>query len=177
MEWRRAGTTQLSIYLKAREGLQELLAWDPCASVERSLTLQSSTMSCGPVCTNLGLKPGQRLTVKGKIAPNAKSFVMNLGKDATLLGLHFNPRFDAHGDVNTIVCNSKKVEEWGAEHREGVFPFQKGGTVEITFGVNQNDVTVHLPGHQFTFPNRLNLPVFDYFDTQGDFTLQSLSWE
>ncbi|NXT72927.1 LEG4 protein, partial [Chaetops frenatus] len=80
-------------------------------------------------------------------------------------------------DVNTIVCNSKKVEEWGAEHRETVFPFQKGGTAEITFGVNQNDVTVHLPGHQFTFPNRLNLSVFDYFDTQGDFTLQSLSWE
>lgn len=59
------------------------------------------------------------------------SFVMNLGKDATLLGLHFNPRFDAHGDVNTIVCNSKKVEEWGAEHREAVFPFQKGGTAEV----------------------------------------------
>lgn len=56
---------------------------------------------------------------------------MNLGKDATLLGLHFNPRFDAHGDVNTIVCNSKKVEEWGAEHREAVFPFQKGGTAEV----------------------------------------------
>ena len=56
---------------------------------------------------------------------------MNLGKDASNLGLHFNPRFDAHGDVNTIVCNSKKVEEWGAEHRETVFPFQKGGTAEV----------------------------------------------
>lgn len=49
--------------------------------------------------------------------------------------------------------------------------------LQVTFGVNQNDVTVHLPGHQFTFPNRLGLAVFDYFDTQGDFTLQSLSWE
>ncbi|NXC97411.1 LEG4 protein, partial [Certhia familiaris] len=127
----------------------------------------------GPVCTNLGLKPGQRLTVRGKIAPNAKSFVMNLGKDATLLGLHFNPRFDAHGDVNTIVCNSKKVEEWGLRKLSLTFPF----ALQITFDVNQNDVTVRLPGHQFTFPNRLNLSVFDYFDTQGDFTLQSLSWE
>lgn len=53
------------------------------------------------------------------------------------------------------------------------FPF----VLQITFGVNQNDVTVHLPGHQFTFPNRLNLSVFDYLDIQGDFTLQSLSWE
>ncbi|NXU52781.1 LEG4 protein, partial [Turnix velox] len=131
----------------------------------------------GPVCTNLGLKPGQRLTVKGTIAPNAKSFVMNLGKDAAHLALHFNPRFDAHGDVNTIVCNSKKVEEWGAEHRETVFPFQRGSTAEVTFAVNQNDVTVHLPGHQFRFPNRLGLAVFDYFDAQGDFTLQSISWE
>lgn len=56
---------------------------------------------------------------------------MNLGKDASNVGLHFNPRFDAHGDVNTIVCNSKKVEEWGKEHRETVFPFQKGSTVEV----------------------------------------------
>lgn len=61
---------------------------------------------------------------------------MNLGKDASHLGLHFNPRFDAHGDVNTIVCNSKKVEEWGAEHRETVFPFQKGGIAEVRPGMH-----------------------------------------
>jgi len=48
---------------------------------------------------------------------------------------------------------------------------------QIAFAINQNDLTVHLPGHQFTFPNRLGLSVFDYFDTQGDFTLQSVSWE
>ncbi|NXS49339.1 LEG4 protein, partial [Balaeniceps rex] len=131
----------------------------------------------GPVCTNLGLKPGQRLTVKGKIASSAKGFVINLGKDASNVGLHFNPRFDAHGDVNTIVCNSKKVEEWGAEHRETVFPFQKGSTAEITFIINPSDMAIHLPGHQFTFPNRLGLSVFDYLETQGDFTLQSISWE
>ena len=53
------------------------------------------------------------------------------------------------------------------------FPF----VLQITFSVNQNDLTVHLPGHQFTFPNRLGLSVFDYFDTQGDFALQSISWE
>ncbi|NXX22935.1 LEG4 protein, partial [Podargus strigoides] len=82
-------------------------------------------------------------------------------------------------DVNTIVCNSKKVEEWGAEHRETVFPFQKGDTAEITFIVNQNDLTVHVPGHQFTFRNcnRLALPVFDYFDTQGLDCEVPISWE
>lgn len=62
--------------------------------------------------------------------------MLNLGKDASNIGLHFNPRFDAHGDVNTIVCNSKKVEEWGAEHRETVFPFQKGATAEVRPGAH-----------------------------------------
>uniref|UniRef100_A0A8C3BFP3 Galectin n=1 Tax=Cairina moschata TaxID=8855 RepID=A0A8C3BFP3_CAIMO len=150
---------------------------DPCCIYYRRVAALSCPGRGGPVCTNLGLKPGQRLTVKGTIPPNAKSFVMNLGKDSTHLGLHFNPRFDAHGDVNTIVCNSKKVEEWGAEQRETVFPFQKGTPTEVTFSINPSDVTVHLTGHQFTFPNRLGLSVFDYFDTHGDFTLQSISWE
>lgn len=63
------------------------------------------------------------------------SFVMNLGKDSTHLGLHFNPRFDAHGDVNLIVCNSKKMEEWGTEQRETVFPFQKGAPIEVQLGI------------------------------------------
>uniref|UniRef100_A0A452UIQ5 Galectin domain-containing protein n=1 Tax=Ursus maritimus TaxID=29073 RepID=A0A452UIQ5_URSMA len=39
--------------------------------------------------------------------PKPPSFVLNLGKDSDNLCLHFNPRFEAHGDVNTIVCNSK----------------------------------------------------------------------
>lgn len=49
--------------------------------------------------------------------------------------------------------------------------------LQVTFSINPSDVTVHLTGHQFTFPNRLGLSVFDYFDTHGDFTLQSISWE
>lgn len=53
------------------------------------------------------------------------------------------------------------------------FPF----VLQITFSINPSDLTVHLPGHQFSFPNRLGLSVFDYFDTHGDFTLRSVSWE
>lgn len=69
--------------------------------------------------------------------------------------------------------HSSAAEGRGLRKLSLTFPF----VLQITFGVNQNDVTVHLPGHQFTFPNRLNLSVFDYLDIQGDFTLQSLSWE
>lgn len=78
---------------------------------------------------------------------------MNLGKDASHLGLHFNPRFDAHGDVNTIVCNSKKVEEWGAEHRETVFPFQKGGTAEVRPGMHSLYVPWGREGVWHSAPN------------------------
>jgi hypothetical protein len=57
--------------------------------------------------------------------------VLNLGKDSNNLCLHFNPRFNAHGDANTIVCNSKDGGAWGAEHREPAFPFQPGSIVEV----------------------------------------------
>ncbi|XP_023574713.1 galectin-1 [Octodon degus] len=87
-------------------------------------------MACGLVASNLNLKPGECLRVRGEVAPEAKSFVLNLGKDSNNLCLHFNPRFNAHGDTNTIVCNSKDGGAWGAEHREPAFPFQPGSVVE-----------------------------------------------
>uniref|UniRef100_A0A8D0H0T9 Galectin n=1 Tax=Sphenodon punctatus TaxID=8508 RepID=A0A8D0H0T9_SPHPU len=135
-------------------------------------------MSSGVVCTNMGIKPGQRFGVKGDIAPGAKSFVLNLGKDANNLALHFNPRFDAHGDVRTIVCNSKKGEEWGAEHRESQFPFQEGSSVEVFFTHNKDAVTVTLPGnHHFKVPNALALPSIDYMAAEGDFKIKSVNFE
>lgn len=63
--------------------------------------------------------------------PCAPSFVLNLGKDGDNLCLHFNPRFDAHGDANTIVCNSKDGGAWGAEQRETAFPFLPGSVAEV----------------------------------------------
>ncbi|XP_019370790.1 PREDICTED: galectin-1 [Gavialis gangeticus] len=134
-------------------------------------------MSCGLVCTNLGIKPGQRFGVKGEITPGAKSFVVNIGKDPANIVLHFNARFDIHGDVKTIVCNSKNNGEWGTELRETTFPFQEGSTVEIFFVHDKNELTVQLPGHQFKFPNRLGLQAIDYLSEEGDFKLKSLQME
>lgn len=57
--------------------------------------------------------------------------MLNLGKDSNNLCLHFNPRFDAYGDANTIVCNSKDGGAWGTEQREPAFPFQPGSIVEV----------------------------------------------
>lgn len=54
-----------------------------------------------------------------------------MGKDSGTLMLHFNPRFDCHGDVNTVVCNSKEDGTWGEEDRKADFPFQHGDKVEV----------------------------------------------
>lgn len=58
-------------------------------------------------------------------------FAVNVGKDSNTLMLHFNPRFDCHGDVNTIVCNSKEDGVWGEEDRKADFPFQHGDKIEV----------------------------------------------
>ncbi|XP_074839979.1 galectin-1 [Carettochelys insculpta] len=135
-------------------------------------------MSCGMVCTNMGVKAGKRIGVKGEIPAGAKSFVLNLGKDPSSLVLHFNPRFDAHGDARTIVCNSKDKGEWGAEQRESAFPFQEGSHVEIFITHDPNNLTITLPNnHQFKFPNRLALQTIDYLNIEGDFTMKSLQLE
>lgn len=79
------------------------------------------------------------------LSPFSASFVVNIGKDPANIVLHFNARFDIHGDVKTIVCNSKNNGEWGTEQRETTFPFQEGSTAEVRLGMTQgwDGVLVH----------------------------------
>lgn len=72
---------------------------------------------------------------EASLPPVAPSFVLNLGKDSDNLCLHFNPRFNMHGDANTIVCNSKDGGAWGTEQRESAFPFQPGSVMEVGWGL------------------------------------------
>uniref|UniRef100_A0A673IK72 Galectin n=1 Tax=Sinocyclocheilus rhinocerous TaxID=307959 RepID=A0A673IK72_9TELE len=53
------------------------------------------------------------------------SFAINIGHSAEDIALHMNPRFDAHGDQRTIVCNSLQDGNWCEEHREASFPFNQ----------------------------------------------------
>ncbi|XP_008142870.1 galectin-1 [Eptesicus fuscus] len=135
-------------------------------------------MACNLVVSNLSLKPGQRLRVQGEIAPEAKSFSLNLGKDDNNMCLHFNPRFNMHGDINTIVCNSKDGGAWGAEQRESAFPFQPGSVAEVCISFDQADLTIQLPdGHSFKFPNRLNLEAINYLTAEGDFMIKCVAFD
>ncbi|XP_053451570.1 galectin-1-like [Nycticebus coucang] len=135
-------------------------------------------MACGLVASNLNLKPGECLRVWGEVAPNAKNFVLNLGKDSNNLCLHFNPRFDAHGDASTIMCNSKDGGAWGAGQREAAFPFQPGSVAEVCISFDQADLTVKLPdGYTFKFPNRLNLEASNYMAADGDFKIKCVAFD
>jgi len=58
-------------------------------------------------------------------------FSINIGHNEEAIALHFNPRFQARGDTNTIVCNSRQGE-WGAEQREPCFPFQQGEAFKVS---------------------------------------------
>ncbi|OBS69431.1 hypothetical protein A6R68_02049, partial [Neotoma lepida] len=64
--------------------------------------------------TNLNMKSGMSLKIKGKIHKDVDRFIVNLGQGKDKLNLHFNPRFNE----STIVCNSRDGGSWGKEHRD-----------------------------------------------------------
>uniref|UniRef100_A0A6J0SFJ2 Galectin n=1 Tax=Pogona vitticeps TaxID=103695 RepID=A0A6J0SFJ2_9SAUR len=127
---------------------------------------------------HLSVKPGECIKVKGKVAPDAKSFALNLGQDGSDLILHFNPRFDSLGDARTIVCNSREGGEWGSELREPEFPFQEGEDTKICVYFDVDHVTVKINGdHEIKFPNRLGRDSAEYFSVEGDFTIKSVKFD
>nr|XP_020837943.1 galectin-1-like isoform X2 [Phascolarctos cinereus] len=126
----------------------------------------------------LSLQPGARIKVKGFIQAAAKLFRINLGKDEQNIGLHFNPRFNYIGDHNVIVCNSRKGDRWGAEQRETNFPFEDMRTVEVNFIFEGKQFRVKLPnGHEFTFPNRLEMEEINFLSVYGDFYVRRVDFE
>ncbi|XP_006133935.2 16 kDa beta-galactoside-binding lectin-like [Pelodiscus sinensis] len=129
------------------------------------------------VATHLNVQPGECIKVKGKIFPEAKRFAVNVGKDSGNLVLHFNPRFDSHGDVNVIVCNSMEDGRWGTEEREADFPFQQGDKTEICISFDTTELTVKLAGDkEITFPNRLGLENIEYLSVDGDFAIKAIKF-
>ncbi|KAI6070001.1 16 kDa beta-galactoside-binding lectin isoform X1 [Aix galericulata] len=134
------------------------------------------SMEQGLVVTQLDVEPGECIKVKGKILSDAKGFAVNVGKDSSTLMLHFNPRFDCHGDVNTIVCNSKEDGTWGEEDRKADFPFQHGDKIEICISFDAAEVKVKLPEVEFEFPNRLGMEKIQYLAVEGDFKVKAIKF-
>ncbi|XP_070593900.1 16 kDa beta-galactoside-binding lectin-like [Erythrolamprus reginae] len=122
---------------------------------------------------DLSLKPGDCIKLKVKIHHGAKSFSINLGRDDSNLAIHFNVRFEAHGDVKKIVCNSRSNGQWGAEVRPSIFPFQEGADTKICLCYQSGEIKVKTDGQEISFPNRLGLNSAQYFSVDGDVTIAS----
>lgn len=59
------------------------------------------------------------------------SFAINIGSSPEELALHLNPRFDAHGDVRAVVCNSYQGGRWCQEYRPDGFSFNHGEEFKV----------------------------------------------
>ncbi|XP_068107642.1 galectin-1-like [Hyperolius riggenbachi] len=125
--------------------------------------------------TNLQLKQGQSVEVKGFIPQDAKYFAVTMGKDASNLALFFGARFESHGDINKIILNSRQANSWGAEVKEDSFPFWQGAETTVCFTFYGYKITTCLPsGEQITFPLRFEMDKISYVSMES-FHLKSFT--
>ncbi|XP_056384085.1 galectin-2 [Hyla sarda] len=123
---------------------------------------------------NLELKSGESLKLKGQLPGEAKNFSFNLGRSSSDIALHFNPRLHE----NTIVCNSKRSNNWESEQRDGHMCFSPGTDVKISIKFNGDRFEVKLPdGHEISFPNRHGYDKLTYLSVKGDFKVTSFKYE
>ncbi|KAL4658086.1 beta-galactoside-binding lectin-like [Arapaima gigas] len=124
---------------------------------------------------NMSFKVGQTLTITGVPKPDATNFAVNIGHGEDNIALHLNPRFDAHGDQRTIVCNSFQEGNWCEEHREGGFPFQQGEEFKIMITFSNQEFQVTLPdGSVIQFPNRPGDEKYQYIHFEGEVKIFSI---
>uniref|UniRef100_A0A4W4GUU4 Galectin n=1 Tax=Electrophorus electricus TaxID=8005 RepID=A0A4W4GUU4_ELEEL len=134
--------------------------------------------SCNPdgvVVQNMSFKAGQTLTVKGVPSIDSTNFAINVGNSSEDLALHINPRFDAHGDQQAVVCNSFQGGNWCQEHREGGFPFKQGEDFKIQITFNSEEFRIILPdGSEIHFPNRTGGKKYKYMHFEGEARIYSI---
>ncbi|KAK2833589.1 hypothetical protein Q5P01_017478 [Channa striata] len=131
-------------------------------------------MMKGMLVQNMSFKVGQTLTIVGVPKPDASNFAVNIGPDENDIAMHINPRFSAHGDENTVVCNSYQGGTWCEEHREGGFPFQHGEEFKLTIEFTPEEFLVTLSdGSNIHFPNRIGADKYSVIKAEGDVRVRS----
>uniref|UniRef100_A0A8C7Y0I6 Galectin n=1 Tax=Oryzias sinensis TaxID=183150 RepID=A0A8C7Y0I6_9TELE len=127
------------------------------------------------VIQNMPFKVGQTMAIAGNNTPNAANFSVNIGHDGENYAFHLNPRFDAYGMSNTVVCNSLEKGCWQEEVFPGGFGFFKGENFKLIIKLTSEGFLITLPdGFQFTFPNRLHADEYSHFSFVGDVSIRSI---
>ncbi|KAG7243647.1 hypothetical protein INR49_011204, partial [Caranx melampygus] len=130
------------------------------------------------IVKNMSFKVGQTLTLVGVPKPDASNFSVNIGPNEQDITMHINPRFDAHGDQNAVVCNSYEGGNWCEEHREGGFPFQQGQEFTFTIEFTPTEFLVTFSdGSNIHFPNRLGLEKYSCMSFEGEVRIKSIRIE
>ncbi|CAG5928820.1 unnamed protein product [Menidia menidia] len=134
-------------------------------SHSRHNTLRTAKMKV----QNMTFKEGQEFKIRLKPKDDCNSFAINIGHDSDNIAMHFNPRFDAEGETNTIVFNSLSGGCWGDEHRIPDFPFARGEECKFYINFNYEQFYIKLPdGTMTNFPNRLGDVKYQFFSVSGD---------
>ncbi|XP_059382161.1 beta-galactoside-binding lectin-like [Carassius carassius] len=129
----------------------------------------------GVVVQNMSFKTGQTLTITGVPDADSTNFAINIGHSAEDVALHMNPRFDAHGDQRTVVCNSFQDGSWCDEQREDSFPFNQNEEFQIKITFTNEEFLVTLPdGSQIKFPNRHGAEKYKYIHFEGEVRIRGI---
>ncbi|KAM7386715.1 hypothetical protein PAMA_009369 [Pampus argenteus] len=89
--------------------------------------------------------------------------------------MHINPRFNAHGDENKVVCNSFQEGKWCEEQRGESFPFKQGEEFKFTITFTASEFQVNMSDSStITFPNRIGAEKYSYFNFDGDARITSI---
>ncbi|XP_030592469.1 beta-galactoside-binding lectin-like [Archocentrus centrarchus] len=132
-------------------------------------------MMQGMLIKNMSFKVGQTLTVLGVAKPDAGNFQVNIGPSEDTIALHINPRFNAHGDTNTVVCNSFEGGNWCQEQREDCFPFSQGEEFKMVIEFTPSEFVVTLPNDStIRFPNRIGAEKYSFLSFDGDARIRSI---
>uniref|UniRef100_A0A3Q0R2N2 Galectin n=1 Tax=Amphilophus citrinellus TaxID=61819 RepID=A0A3Q0R2N2_AMPCI len=106
---------------------------------------------------------------------NCSKFELNIGPNEDRIALHFNPRFNAKGNINTIVCNSFEAGRWCEEKREKTFPFCQGQEFKIVIKFILSEFVVTLPcDSTIHFPNRFGAEKYSVMTFKGDALIRSI---
>ncbi|XP_048869559.1 beta-galactoside-binding lectin-like [Brienomyrus brachyistius] len=117
---------------------------------------------------NMSVKAGKDLKISGVPQNKAEGFTINLGYGEENIALHFNVRFNQHGDHRTIVFNSKHAGSWSSEQRESNFPFKEGEEFKVYISFSNSTFQIKMPGNTVSFPNRFGANKFMFIQVQGD---------
>ncbi|XP_017277431.1 lectin, galactoside-binding, soluble, 2a [Kryptolebias marmoratus] len=124
---------------------------------------------------NMFFSVGQTLTIVGVAKPDATNFEVNIGPNEQDITLHINPRFNAHGDENAVVCNSYEGGTWCEEVRSESFPFHQGEEFKITIGFTPAEFVVTLSdGSTINFPNRIGAEQYSVIRFDGEVCIRSI---